>query len=85
MKNFAILIGLALALFAGGCSSSDEAQRVLTKQGYTNIKTTGYSFFGCDARDTFKTGFEATAPNGAEVEGVVCSGWFKGATVRITD
>ena len=26
----------------------------------------------------FKTGFEATAPNGERISGTVCEGWFKG-------
>lgn len=85
MKKFIIALLAVVMLALAGCSSSEEATRVLTKQGYTDIKTTGYSFFGCDKNDTFCTGFKAIAPNGAKVEGVVGSGWFKGATVCITD
>ena len=38
---------------------------------------------GCAKDDEFRTGFAATAPNGERVTGVVCSGWMKGATLRL--
>jgi hypothetical protein len=82
MKKF-IFICVVLAMIVG-CTDSDNAVRVLKAQGYTNIKTTGYCFFGCSKDDTVATGFEATAPNGQKVEGVVCQGlMFKGATIRL--
>lgn len=76
-----ILILAILALLAG-CSSSDEATRALTGAGYTNIHITGYRFFGCDEKEQWRTGFEATGQNGRRVSGVVCSGVMKGATIR---
>mgnify|MGYP000977450805 CR=1 FL=1 len=79
MKKTLYIIAL-LALSA--CSSSDQATRALQAAGYKDINITGYSFFGCDEKDSFHTGFEATGPNGQRVDGVVCSGWFKGATIR---
>lgn len=75
------IFAFAIVVLAG-CSSENEARRVLAGQGYTNINTTGYAFFGCDEKDDFHTGFEAISPNGSRVEGVVCSGFLKGATVR---
>lgn len=77
-KTLSIVALLALS----ACSSSDQATRALQGAGYKDIRITGYSFFGCDEKDSFHTGFEATGPNGQRVDGVVCSGWFKGATIR---
>ncbi len=82
MKNFMIAtIGL-LAIILGACSDAPNTTRILSDQGYTNIKTTGYSIFSCGKEDSFSTGFEATSPSGKRVKGVVCSGWMKGGTVR---
>jgi hypothetical protein len=66
-----------------GLSAPDEAMHVVTVSGYKNIKITGYEFYGCGESDFFRTGFEASAPNGTQVKGVVCSGLFKGATLRL--
>lgn len=78
-KLFVIAIALALA----GCTRSDLAERVLAEQGYTDIVTGGYGFMSCSEDDVFKTNFTATSPAGKRVEGTVCSGWFKGATIRL--
>ena len=83
------MVRTALALIAilgvTACSDPNAAREVLEDQGFKNIKTTGWSMFGCGRDDTYSTGFIATAPGGKRVEGVVCAGfWFKGATVRIT-
>lgn len=77
-----ILITLIAVAALSGCSSHDDAVKALTGAGYKNIQTHGYSFLGCSEDDTFKTKFTATGPSGQAVEGVVCSGWFKGATIR---
>ncbi len=51
--------------------------------GFTNIRTTGYKWFACSEDDWYHTGFIATNPQGMEVGGVVCSGFFfKNSTVR---
>ena len=80
MKN--LIIALAAVALLSACSSHDDATKALTGAGYTKIHTDGYSFFGCSGDDTFKTKFTATGPTGVQVEGVVCSGWAKGATIR---
>ena len=80
MKKIALAILLAASLAA--CSDPQKATRALSDQGYTNVKTTGWAMFGCDEKDTFHTGFTATGPTGHDVHGVVCNGFFKGATVR---
>lgn len=79
MKKLFVVISFVLL---AGCSSPDEATRALFGAGYTNITITGYQFFGCDDKDSFHTGFEATGPTGQRVTGVVCSGILKGATIR---
>lgn len=79
MKIIAILIAAACV---AACSSSDDATRALNAAGFTDITTHGYAVFGCSDSDDFATKFEATSPSGKRVTGVVCSGVFKGATIR---
>lgn len=72
---------IALALLAG-CTNNDGASKALANAGYTNVELTGYSWLSCSDTDQYSTGFKATGPTGKQVEGVVCSGIFKGATIR---
>lgn len=81
MKKIILAAMLALSLTA--CSQPEKAQDVLTKAGYTEIQTGGYGMFSCSEDDTFKTKFTAKGPSGQQVSGVVCSGLFKGSTIRI--
>lgn len=64
------------------CVDARGAGRVLAQAGYTNVSAGGYGWLSCDSNDVFATRFTATAPNGAKVRGVVCSGIFKGFTIR---
>lgn len=83
MKVFLVVLALVSLC---GCTRPDNAREVLEAQGYTDITITGYKFFGCASKeDFFRTGFVATSPNGTRVEGVVCEGLLKGATVRIKE
>ena len=77
-----IIIALAAVLLSA-YTDSDVARKSLAGAGYTDIEITGYAFFGCSEDDEFHTGFKAKGLNGAPVEGVVCSGWLKGATIRL--
>jgi hypothetical protein len=84
----ALVVGsIVVLLFAVGCGStggSEKAARdLLIADGVQNVQMTGYAFFGCSDRDTFHDGFTGTK-NGIAVEGVVCSGFLKGATIRYT-
>ena len=72
---------LMLAL-GGGCEEGDRGREILEQQGYEDIRMTGYAPFQCGEGDISSSGFEATAPNGARVEGVVCCGLAKRCTVR---
>lgn len=81
MKRILLLAVLALSLTA--CSNSNDAVKALEAQGFTDIQTTGHSFFACSKDDFYSTGFVATNPQGKRVKGTVCSGFlFKNATVR---
>lgn len=75
------VIALALILTPVACTDDAGAKKALLDQGYTNVQTSGYSWFSCDEKDRFSTGFTAQR-DGRQVEGAVCSGWFKGNTVR---
>jgi hypothetical protein len=80
MKQTFLIVLVAVTL--AGCSSENDARKALTGAGYSNIQTDGYSVFGCSEDDTFHTKFTAKGPSGQPVEGVVCSGWLKGGTIR---
>lgn len=73
---------LATVLITAGCTNEHQTREVLSAQGFTDIEVKGYDWFGCSSDDTFATAFTARSPTGAQVQGVVCSDWFKGATVR---
>lgn len=75
-----ILAGMLLALV--GCSDNEGAVKALSAMGYTNIKTHGWSAFGCAQSDDYSTQFTATGVNGKPVKGVACRGVFKGTTIR---
>jgi len=79
------IAGIFLFLAASGFLSRDpsgKAKELLEKQGYENVRMTGYKAFACGKDDMTSRGFDATSPNGSQVEGVVCCGLFKGCTVR---
>lgn len=80
MSKYLMIVGL---LVLAGCSDSDTAIKALKGAGYTDIRTTGYSWFACGEGDSFSTGFVAKGPTGVKVEGAVCSGLlFKNSTIR---
>lgn len=77
------IIAVLLVALVAGCTSSEDAMRALSAQGFTDVRLTGYKWFACGEGDFYHTGFIATSPTGREVSGVVCSGLlFKNATVR---
>ena len=81
------LLIIAAALSLAGCfSDPQEATRVLTEAGYTQVQITGYQFSGCGKSDNIHTGFKAKGPTHRDVRGVVCSEWGpfgKSSTIRI--
>lgn len=75
----------ALSIALGGCSQPDRATQVLSSQGFTDIVIHPVGLadaFSCSEDDAFSTPFTAKGSSGAAVNGVVCSGFLKGATVR---
>ena len=79
MKKLIIVIAILLS----GCTAADKSYRALEGAGYTQIQMNGYAFFGCDEKDLFHDSFTARGATGKPVSGVVCAGWFKGATIRL--
>ena len=78
-----LAIGLVIAL--AGCTDAQNAHRVLSNAGYTDVQITGYQMFGCGRDDAVRTGFTAKSPSGVYVSGIVCQGWgwlSKAATIR---
>jgi hypothetical protein len=74
---------LFAALVLASCTDEERTVSVLRKQGFTEIRTTGYEFGACSEDDTYHTGFTAKNPQGQQVSGVVCCGLvFKNCTVR---
>lgn len=77
------LNGVGAKLFV----SSDRAVRALTDQGFSDVQITGDSWLfvgwqGCDSGDGIKWDATAINPAGKRVNVFVCSGIFKGATIR---
>lgn len=76
-KIFAILTIIILA----GCTDPQTAIRVLKNEGLEKVAIGSYSFFGCAEGDFYRTEFVGYK-NGSKISGVVCSGLFKGVTIR---
>lgn len=81
--KLSLIIATVGLLALAGCTDEANTVRTLDSAGYTEIQTTGYSWFECGKDDTFHTGFRAKNPAGKVVEGTVCCGmWSKGCTIR---
>jgi len=77
------LMILAIFLLFCGCTDPQHATKILSDQGYKDIRITGYSFFACSEHDFYHTGFQAKSPTGTPVSGTVCAGLiFKNSTIR---
>lgn len=76
---------IAAALALAACTvPEDEAALAVEAYGLTDVEFGGADPLACSDQDTFSRSFEAVTVQGRRVRGVVCSGAFKGATVRIT-
>lgn len=72
-----------LVLLAGCWTAPNKAVNTLDNAGFTEITTTGYTFFACGEDDVSATGFKAKNPNGKVVTGTVCCGLLtKSCTIR---
>lgn len=75
---------LLTLLMLSSCTKTNKTREVLKKAGYHPIKVGGYGFFDCSEDDWFATRFTAYSPDSTEVvKGCVCSGLFKGNTIRL--
>ena len=81
-KKTAILVVVLSGIVSSGCTDARGTREVLKKNGYTNISTDGYSWFGCGEGDLWRTKFHADSPSGDRVNGIVCKGLLKGKTIR---
>lgn len=83
MKKITLLLFLLFLLQS--CTNKnhfEKGKHQLEMQGYTDIKYTGYSVFCCDEKDTYSSGFICKDKQGNDVKGCICSGVFKGITIR---
>lgn len=60
-----------------------RAERQLLEAGYSQVDVSGWNVFACSEDDAFRVGFKALGPTGKPVSGTVCSGFLKGATIRL--
>jgi hypothetical protein len=83
MSVIMVILLIMAALSPLCCTDPTGATRALEVNNYTDIELHGYRWFaGSD--DVYITEFEATAPNGERVTGIVTNGfWRKGSTIRI--
>lgn len=79
-----MILAFVIAGLVSSCTAPDKAVTILEREGYENIEIRGYDFFGCSEDDFYHTGFTASK-NDQVVNGVVCSGLFKGSTIRLYD
>jgi hypothetical protein len=75
------IIILIATLLLTSCTDPDGTRKALSREGYTDIELGGYSIWGCAKGDDFATKWKAKKA-GQTVEGVFCSGWLKGGTIR---
>lgn len=76
---------ISIAVIAlNSCTNEKSARKALLDSGYHPIEVGGYGWFDGSKDDVFKTRFKAYSPDSSRiVTGTVCSGWFKGSTVRL--
>ena len=80
-----IIIAILTGFLLVGCTSEkdfEKGKEQLENMGYSNIENTGYNAFCCSEKDTYSTGFKCTDKKGREVKGCICSGAWKGITIR---
>lgn len=83
MKAALIAVVLSLGVLIG-CTDAPNATRVLEQNGYKDVQMTGYRWFICGDDYTYQTGFAATnIASGQHVTGAVCSGIFKGNSIKL--
>jgi len=84
-RTIQLLLLAALAVNTSCGSDVTGATKALERNNYRPLHVGGYSWFGGSKDDVYCTKFEAIAPNGDTVKGVVTKGYFKGSTIRLDD
>ena len=74
----------ALALVAGCAPPLDDMRAAVEEFGFTGVRLGDPVWLGCSKGDTFRRQWSGLNAAGRPVQGVVCGGWGKGWTVRIT-
>lgn len=59
-----------------------KGKHQLEMQGYTDVRSTGWTSYCCAESDDYTEGFVARDKEGNLVKGCICSGWLKGITIR---
>ncbi len=77
------LIAFILSLPAQVNDARLRSERQLLEAGYSQVDVSGWNFLACSEDDVFRIGFTALGPTGKSVSGTVCSGFLKGATIRL--
>lgn len=76
-----IVVGVIFLWLLPKWERGDVERSVLSAAGYSSVKLTGFSVFGCP--DLFGMKFEGRGPTGAPVKGVVCKGILTQANIRL--
>lgn len=80
-----LLFGMLSVCGFTSCTNSgdfEKGKKQLEQQGYINIEDTGHSYFCCDEKDVYSSGFKCLNSKGETVTGCFCSGHLKGVTIR---
>ncbi len=75
------VVVVALLLLTGCSADPEKVKYFLEADGCSETIVGGWTLTGCSDKDAFKNSFSCIK-NGKSVNGVVCSGWFKGYTIR---
>lgn len=82
MKKLILSVIVAIFLFPS-CTDVKEARKVLEDDGYEVLSVGGYGFFQCSEDDIYATKAVVWNRNKTKkIKVCVCSGWFKGSTIR---
>lgn len=60
-----------------------EATHTLEFYGFSDIRITGWTSFGCGSNQPYHTRFTGLDEYGYKTSGVVCSGYNQGSTITV--
>ena len=82
MRNKTRITLLITFLLTAACTSERDVEKYAKMEGWESYKVEGYGIFACSEKDVFSTKFTAVK-GGKTFSGVICSGFLKGATLRL--